>query len=117
METQHPDCRIVVRRLSGSTLFKLVLACNALFILPLCLLGSWHAIFGTGVPILVNGHPATGVPALLASLFGGTMMTVGYTLFGWLVLYVGLWLYSRFKPITIRYVPWREGDGGNSKAA
>lgn len=117
MEMKHHDHQIVVRRLSGGMLFKLVLACNALFILPIFVLASWHAIFGTGVLVLVNDHPVTGLTALLASLFGGAFMTVAYTAFGWFALYVGLWIYSRFKPITIRYVPWREGDGGGSKAA
>lgn len=96
---------IVIRRLRGGTLFKLIFIGNAAFLVPFTMLMGVLAFFDAGTTISWNEQTLTGLPALVAAPFMGVFMALMFSAFAWVSLYCGLWLYSRFRPLELEYIP------------
>ena len=96
--------KIVVRRLRGGTLFKLIFIGNLAFFLAFSLLMGVFALFGAST-VTWNEQPLTGLPALISSPFIGLFIALFFSAFGWLAMFNGLWIYSRFRSIELEYIP------------
>ena len=105
--------KIVVRRLRGGTLFKLIFIGSLTFFLPFFLLMGVLALFGAPT-ITWNEQPLTGLPGLISSPFMGLLTALLFSAFGWVTIFIGLWIYSRFKHIELEYIPMDSNDMPNS---
>ena len=101
--------KIIVRRLRGGTLFKLIFIGSLAFFLPFFLLMGVLALFGAST-ITWNEQPLTGFPGLISSPFMGLLVALPFSTLGWVVIFIGLWIYSRFKPIELEYIPMDSND-------
>lgn len=95
------DNRVVtIRRLGTGSVFRLVAIGCFCSLVPFATLMGVFALFGFHT-VTWNHEPLTGIGGLLASPFIGLVIAAGFTLFFGLCLSLGLWLYSRFRPLTI----------------
>jgi hypothetical protein len=101
--------KIVVRRLRGGSLFKLIFIGNFTFFLPFSLIAGILAMFGAD-SVTWNQQPVTGIPAFIVSLFGGLLTGLVLSALGWVAMFIGLWIYSRFKSIQLEYIPIVGGE-------
>ena len=107
---------ITIQRLSNLTLLKLLLLGGTVFWL-LYLLGSFLYLLFVGdlyLPYSMSGVEevttlATGVKVFFTLAFLVAFMDLLFLLGFWLIAILGLWLYSKFRPITISYY---ESDTG-----
>jgi len=108
--------RIQIQRLSVGSLFKILYFGSLAPILSLVLIASLIAGIGSlaGLDSLssVNGKPLTGVngalQAALAAVIGSLLLPLlilPHVFFLWVYLSFGLWIYSKFRPMTLDYVP------------
>jgi len=91
---------ITVQRLLAGTVFKLVgigLACS---VIPLSLLTGLLAMGGAST-LMVNRQIVTGMPALVLSPLAGALMVLVLTLLLGSCMALGLWLFSKFRPMTL----------------
>lgn len=91
---------ITVRRVSAGTLYKLVAIGSSVTFLLFSVLMGCFALFGAHT-VFWNNRPLTGVSGLVASPFIGLLIAVIFTLFLGSSMAFGLWLYSKFKPMTL----------------
>ena len=101
--------KIRIQRLRGGTLLKLLLIGNLLFFVPLLTIIGILGVFGLA-PVTLNDKPVTGPMALIAALIGGGWLALFFSIIPWGTAFLGLWLYSRFKSIELRYVPASETE-------
>lgn len=98
---------IAVKRLSTGTVFKVLLIGAACSIIPFSLLMGMLSLFGAST-VIWNNQTLTGWAGLIAAPFVGAFITLVLSgLFG-LFIAAGLWLYSRFKPLTLHY--WQANE-------
>ena len=103
------DNTITVKRLRSGTVFKLLLIGNLVCFLPLALLAGVLGMFGAST-VIWNDQVVTGLPALLASPFSGALFALVISVLGWCSVFVGLWLYSVFRPIELEFIPVNRDD-------
>ena len=108
-ETEVPEpkkediiMKIRAGRLSGGSLFKLLLIGISLSMGPFVLLCGILSIFGAGT-IKVNDEPVTGIVGLIASIIMVPIFSIIFTCMSWLGIAFGLWLYSKFRKIEISF--------------
>lgn len=90
-----------VQRLSAGTVYKILLVGLAASLVPLGVLFGLLALFGFDT-VTWNGQPLHGWRGLLVGpLIGGLMAIMFTAIFGSAAV-VGLWLYSKFRPMTLR---------------
>jgi len=98
--TQH----ITVRRIRGGSLVKLILFGSMIGGAAVMTVFGFFGLFGAEI-IMWNDHYVTGVKGFLASpfmgLFGGGIMGLMSSFF----IYIGLRIYSFFRPLEIEYIP------------
>jgi hypothetical protein len=97
------DNQIEVRRISQNSLFKIMLIGFSTVCIPSSILCGMLSLFGAEA-IHWNNQPITGVAGLLASLILGPLLALFFAFlssFAWL----GLWVYSKFSTMIIRYTP------------
>jgi hypothetical protein len=92
---------ITVQRISTGTLFKLAGLGLTLTLIPFSILMGCLALYGFET-VRWNEEPLTGVTGLLASPFIGAFVTGAFTIFLGACMALGLWLYSWFRPLTLR---------------
>jgi hypothetical protein len=95
---------LTVRRLSITTLLMMLATGYVLSLVPFCLCLGVLAQFGAAT-ITWNGNALTGIGALVASPFIGLAIALVLTVLTGLFLAIGLWLFSRFRPLTLAYAP------------
>lgn len=98
------DNTITVKRLRSGTIFKLLLIGNLVFFLPLSLLAGVLSMFGAST-VTWNGQVITGLPALLVSPLSGALFTLVFSILGWVSVFIGLWIYSAFRPLELEFIP------------
>jgi len=96
-----------IQRLRGGTLFKVIFIGNCLFFIPFSVLMGILSFFGAAT-LKWNGQPLAGFAGLIASPFIGVFITLLVSAFLWVSTFIGLWLYSKFKPIELEYIPVSE---------
>jgi len=95
---------ITVKRIAATTLFKLLFIGSVINHLILCFIIFLAMIFGT---------PSAGQESsfvvdfgfLAGYLAGGIFLIPFSAVFFMLLIWPGIWLFSRFKPIKIGYIP------------
>ena len=92
-----------IQRLRGGTLFKIIFIGNSLFFIPFSVLMGIFSFFGAET-VKWNGQPLIGFAGLVASPFIGVFVTLLFSAFNWVPIFIGLWLYSKFKPIQLEYI-------------
>ncbi len=91
---------ITIERLSVKSVFKLV-ALGLLFsVVPFFVLMGCFALFGANTLTWNNQH-VHGISALIAAPFMGVFVASGFTLFVGASMSFGLWVFSKFKPLTV----------------
>jgi hypothetical protein len=95
---------ITVKRLRSATVFKLLLIGNLVFLLPLSLLAGVLSMFGAST-IIWNDQVVTGLPALLVSPLSGALFALVFSVLGWVSVFIGLWIYSAFRPLQLEFIP------------
>jgi len=98
------DNAITVKRLRSGTVFKLLLIGNLVFFLPLSLLSGVLSMFGAST-IIWNDQVVTGLPALLVSPLSGALFALVVSVLGWVSVFIGLWIYSAFRPLELEFIP------------
>ena len=98
---------ITVKRLRSGTIFKLLMLGNLVFFLPLSLLAGVLSIFGMST-ITWNDQIVTGLPALVVSPLSGALFALVISALGWISVFIGLWIYSAFRPLQLEFIPIAE---------
>lgn len=99
--------KLRIQRLRGGTLFKIIFIGNFLFFIPFSILMGILSFFGAAT-VTWNEQPLTGFAGLIASPFIGVFIALLFSVFLWVSIFIGLWLYSKFKPIELEYIPVSE---------
>ena len=95
--------KIRIKQLEARSLFKLVFIGSSMCIIPFSVLMGIFSLFGAGT-IEWNNRPITGIAGLIASPLLGLFATIMFSVFSWVVLFLGLWLYSKFKSIELEFI-------------
>jgi len=95
--------KIRIRRIKAGSLFQLVAAAAFSVIFPSFVFFGILAFFGFNT-IFVNHHQVYGVEGLIAALIMAPFFSLFISVAGWLALYVGIFIWGHFKPITISYI-------------
>lgn len=101
---------IVIRRLRAGSLLKLIFIGNLGFLLPFTALMGILALFGAST-ITWNEQPLTGLPALLSAPVLGLFLAAFFSAFAWVSMFLGLWLYAQFRPLSLEYFPTDDTGG------
>ena len=99
------DNAITVKRLRAGTVFKLLLIGNLTFFVPLGLLAGVMSMFGASTVIQV----VTGLPAMLVSPLSGAAFALVISVLGWISVFIGLWVYSAYRPLELEFIPCTGG--------
>ena len=91
-----------VERLSSGTIYKLVALGSIFSLVPVSLLLGILSLFGLDT-ISWNDAPASGAKGFLVSPFIGLFLAGFATAFGGSAIAFGLWLYSFFGALQLRY--------------
>lgn len=98
---------IRIKRLTMGTIFKILIFGSTFSIIPFSLLMGVLSLFGAST-VTWNAQPLTGMSGLIASPFIGIFIALIFSAFFGLFLSAGLWIYSRFKPLTMHY--WKASE-------
>jgi hypothetical protein len=91
---------LVVRRVTAGTVYKLLAVGGDCLFVPLGLFLGVLSSFGAHL-VHVNGTAVTGPPALVAGPLIGLGMAAFLAIGGGTVCVIGLWFFSRFRPLTL----------------
>ena len=97
METIH------IKRIKAGSLFKLVAIGVFSVMIPLIIFFGILALLGFKT-INVNGQQVYGLAGLLAAIFMAPIFSLIFSVLVWIALYVGIFIFGQYKPITISYV-------------
>jgi hypothetical protein len=95
------DNTITIRRIRTGSVFRIVAAGAFFSITPFFVLMGVLAAFGMD-SLKWNDQPVLGLKALVAAPFMGLFAAALFTALMGLMLSLGLWLYSKFRPLSIR---------------
>ena len=102
---------IKVAKLSAGTVYKLVLVGLLAGFFPLFvlfgILGSMDLLTMTW-----NEQPVTGLKALVVGPLMGVFFALVFTALVGSVIALGLWLFGKFRPLTLEYVPIEATESG-----
>jgi hypothetical protein len=99
---------ISVQRLAAGTTFKLVAIGMLATFVPFSVLMGCFALFGANT-LTWNNQNIYGVTAIVASPFIGLLIALVFTLFLGSAMAFGLWVYSKFRLLTLLV---KQIDGG-----
>jgi hypothetical protein len=91
---------ITVRRLSAGAIYKLWFIGMAASLTPLGMVFGVMALFGFDT-VAWRGSPVHGIGGLLGGAFVGVFIALPLTAFFGTASVVGLWLYSKFRPLSL----------------
>ena len=101
----HPTMAksVTIRRFTVVTLFKIVALGCSIFFMGFSLLMGVLALLGAHT-VHWNRQPVTGVSGLILSPLLGIVLTVSFTLFGWVGFALSFWIYSKFGRLQVDYI-------------
>lgn len=91
---------VTVQRLSVGTIYKIWLISLTTALVPLGAVFGVLSLLGLNT-VTWNGQPLHGVTGLLAGPFIGLFVSLAFTAFLGSAAVFGLWLYSKFRPLTL----------------
>ncbi len=91
---------IEIQRLSAGSIYKLLFIGSTVTCVPLGLVFGVLAYFGADT-VTWNGEPLTGFLGLVAGPLMGLFLVAWVVAFIGTVSVLGLWVYSKFRPITL----------------
>src|SRR4051812_14468627 len=95
---------VTVRRVSFGSVYKLLVVGLACGMIPLGLVFGVMAFFGAHT-VTWNQEHITGIAGLVAGPLMGAFLAVMFTAFFGSLCIVGLWLFSRVRPMQIAFKP------------
>ena len=95
------DNTITIRRIRTGSIFRIVAAGTFFSFTPFFILMGVLAAFGMDT-LKWNDQPVLGLRALIAGPFMGLFAAAVFTAMMGLMLSLGLWLYSKVRPLSIR---------------
>lgn len=95
---------LVVRKIKARSIYKLLLCGLLAVLVPLGLVFGIAGLFGADT-VKWNNQPVHGAAALFVAPALSLFITLFFTVFVGTLASLGLWLLSRFRPISIRVVP------------
>jgi hypothetical protein len=95
--------KIRIRRIKAGSLLRLVASAAFSVLIPLFVFLGILALFGFRT-IFVNHHQVYGIEGLIAALLMAPIFSTIISVLAWAALYVGIFIWGHFKPITISYV-------------
>jgi TRAP-type C4-dicarboxylate transport system permease small subunit len=107
---------ITIRRLRTGSVFRIVAAGICCTVVPFFVLMGIFALFGSDT-LVFNEQPITGWPALLLSPFMALIAAGVLTLFCGSGLALGLWIYSKIRPMAIRVIVDDETNFPSSRSS
>lgn len=93
---------LTIRRLRAGTLLRIYMTGLLFVFTPFTILCGIAALFGADT-IVINGSHVHGSFALVASILLGPIFSIVFSLGFLVVTWPGLWIYSRFRTITISF--------------
>lgn len=93
---------LTIKRLSLGSIFKLTLIGLVVGLLPLMIVFGIMGVFGMET-VKWEDEPVTGPAALIAAPLIGLLIAVIFTILLSPVMWLGQWLYAKYKSVTIRY--------------
>ena len=110
-ESRTVQNKIRIKHLKGISLFKLISIGNIIFFIPFSIVTGIFNYFGIGkATITWKGQPLTGIAGLVASPFLGLFLAVIISAFLWVAIFVGLLIYTKFRPLELEFVPFSQAD-------
>lgn len=91
------------KQVNASVIYKLILIGLSIPMIFISLLSGIMGGFGYGT-VLVNGELITGIAALPASLLIGLAFIGIFTAVFGTMIFIGLWCYSKFRPLKIKVI-------------
>lgn len=92
---------VSIKRVKASVIYRLMLIGLAVPMLIFSLFCGVMGIFGYDM-VKWNNESIHGILALPVALFSGLMVTVFFTAFLGSIICLGLWIYSRFRPLQVK---------------
>ena len=94
---------ITAKRIRGASIFKLCLLGNVVVFTLFFVLAGLLALFDIDILKWQGGY-VTGFKALIVAPLAGVLMGVFYGLLAAVFTYVGLRIYSFFRPVVVEYI-------------
>ncbi len=107
--------KIIVKRLTHRSLLRIAAVAAFTTLVPFGFFMGIFALFGFQT-VRFNDQYLTGIVGLFGGIAIGVFVSVFFTLFFATLGFVGVWLYSKFRPLEIEYVEY-EQDGRNSSSS
>ena len=104
----------LVRRLRASSIYKILFIGLASSMIPLGLLFGVFALLGADT-IRWNNEPIHGVSGLLAGPLIGIAMAIFFSVFFGTACALGLWAYSKFRPLFLSAKNLEQYSGGTTQ--
>ena len=95
---------LTVGRLTTGTVIKLLLIGSIVPLSILCAICGIAGMLGAAT-VKLNDRPVHGIAALVVGVVMGPIMSIAFSLFGGLMVAIGLWIYSWKSKLTISYHP------------
>lgn len=96
--------KIRIRRIKSGSLFRLVAAATFSVCIPWFVFLGFLALLGFRT-LFVNHQQVYGIQGLIAALIMAPIFSAFISVIAWAALYVGIFIWGHFQPITIVYVP------------
>lgn len=96
--------KLELHRIAAGSIYKLVFTGLLFGLLPLCVLFGIMALFGMST-VTWNDQPVTGPSALVVSPLIGVFLSLLFTAILGSVIALGLWVFSKFRPMNIYVFP------------
>ena len=94
---------MAIKRLSAGTLYKLIFIGSFLGFLPIALLCGVMGVFGMET-VIWNDRPVTGIAAVFVASIISVLVSGMIAMLVGSITNLGLWLFARFRPISISYL-------------
>lgn len=89
------------KRIKASAIYRLLLIGLGIPMMLFSFICGVLSLFGFNM-VKWNGQPVQGLLAIPTALFSGLFITVLFTVFVGSIACLGLWIYSRFRPLQVK---------------
>ena len=96
---------IEVNRLKLNSLLKINVIGITLGFLPIGIFMGLYAMITGSDSVTINNEPVYGIKALITSIFISIFMGLIFSLFASFTSWIGLYIYSRFNNMRLRFYP------------